>query len=85
MSCNRHADCGMLKNVNTYIHTYIHTYVAGASEEGGQRGQLHTQISDEGRLALRQSDMHRGSSKFCRGVFLVWTFCSNIFLTLSGD
>ena len=27
LSCNRHADCGMLKNVNTYIHTYIHTYI----------------------------------------------------------
>ena len=23
LSCNRHADCGMLKNVNKYIHTYI--------------------------------------------------------------
>ena len=35
--------------------------LAGAAEEGGQRGQLPTQISDEGRLAFRQRDMQNGS------------------------
>ena len=33
----------------------------GAVEGGGQRGQLPTQIPDEGRLAFRQRDMQNGS------------------------
>ena len=34
-SGNRHAVCGLLLIVNTYIHTYIHTFDSGLSSQPG--------------------------------------------------
>ena len=77
LSCNRHADCGMLKNVNTYIHTYIQrsatqTVSGPMADPDGRRthrhsGPAHYRRGSRGEGWVRRPPLGRRDPRRSRG------------------